>query len=107
MSIKVGEVGKLFRYATGYDMSGSNVLTLKFTSPSGAATSYTSGVTAPASIVTDPDLGSIAASTYMQYTTDGTEFTEAGLWTVCGTYQDATPKLFHGGDATFTVGEAC
>jgi hypothetical protein len=108
MSIKATEVGKVFRYATGFDMSGNTGLSLKFVSPSNIETTITNPrVTAPAVPVTDPDLGPIAASTYMEFTTQAGDFTEAGEWTVCGTYIDNTPKTFFGNDATFTVGEAC
>ena len=109
MTIKATEVGKIFRYATGFDMSGSTALSLKFTH-SDNVTTFTAtnpAVTAPAVIANDPDLGSIPASTYMQYTTTGTDFTKAGTWTVCGIYTDGTPKVFIGDDAQFTVGDAC
>tara|TARA_R110002096_G_scaffold117444_1_gene254592 strand:+ start:516 stop:842 length:327 start_codon:yes stop_codon:yes gene_type:complete len=108
MSIKVTEVGKLFNYGTFYDLSASTGLDLKFVSPSGVQTIISNPrVTAPATPVTDPILGTLPASTYMQFTTEATDFTEAGTWTVCGTYTDATPKVFFGDDTTFTVGAAC
>lgn len=108
MAIKATEVGKIFRYATGFDMSGSTALSLKFTHSEGTTFTVSNpDVTAPASPVTDPDLGSLSASEYMQYTTTGSEFTLSGTWTVCGTYTDATPKTFYGDDAVFTVGDAC
>jgi len=69
MSLRVGDVGKIFRLSTLFDMSGSTSLTLNFTKPSGATLTKTSGVTAPAVAITDPDLGALAASEYMQYTT--------------------------------------
>ncbi len=109
MTIKATEVGKIFRYATGFDMSSSTALSLKFTHSDGVTTftATNPAVTAPATIVVDPDLGSLAASTYMEYLTTGNDFTISGTWTVCGTYTDATPKVFIGDDATFTVGDAC
>lgn len=108
MGIKVTEVGKLFNYGTFYDLSASTALDLKFRSPSGVETVISNPrVTAPAVPVTDSELGTLPASTYMQFTTEATDFTEAGTWTVCGTYTDATPKVFFGDDATFTVGDKC
>ncbi len=112
MSIKATEVGKIFRYATGFDMSSFTGLSLIFIHSDGTTTftlteATTPAVTAPASPVVDDDLGSLNASEYMQFTTIATNFTIAGVWTVCGIYTDATPKTFFGEDATFTVGEPC
>ena len=109
MPINATEIGKVFRYATGFDMSGSTVLSLHFTHSDGITTftATTPNVTAPAVSVNDPDLGTLAASTYMEYVTTGTDLTKSGAWTVCGTYEDATPKKFFGGDAVFNVGDAC
>lgn len=108
MTIKATEVGKKFNYGTFYDLSANTALALKFTSPSGTVLTLTNPrVTAPATPVVDPVLGELPANTYMQITTIDTDFTEAGTWTVCGTYEDASPKKFFGDDATFTVEEAC
>jgi hypothetical protein len=108
MAIKVTEIGKEFNYGTFYDLSGATALDLKFTSPSGVVTTISNPrVTAPGVPVTDPILGTLPANTYMQFTTLSTDFTEAGTWTVCGTYTDASPKVYFGDDATFTVGAAC
>jgi len=112
MSIKVGEKGQPFRLSTGFDMSGSTALSLAFTAPSGGtdftATNLTTpAVTAPAVALTnDPELGTVAASTYFEYTTDGTEFDVAGTWTVCGTYTDAS-LILEANSATFTIGASC
>lgn len=113
MAIKATEVGKIFRYYTGYVMSSSTGLTLNFTKPNGTDTlqkteASANPVTAPATPLTnDPDLGTVAASTYMEFTTVAADFDVAGVWTVCGIYTDGTPKVFHGDSATFTVGAAC
>jgi hypothetical protein len=110
MTIKATEVGKIFRYSTKFDMSSETELTLKLTNPDGTETILTSTggrVTAPASPVTDPDLGSLLASEYMQITTIATDFPVGGAWSVCGIYEDATPKTFIGNTATFTIGDAC
>ena len=108
MSVKVAEVGKTVNLATGLDLSSSTSMTITTTSPSGVSGTIATGrITAPAPLVVDPILGTLAANTYMQFTTEATDFTESGTWTVCGTYTDATPKVFFGDDATFTVGDKC
>ena len=109
MPINATEVGKIFRYATGFDMSASTALSLKFIHSDGTTTFTVTNpaVTAPATPVVDPDLGSLLASEYMQYTTTGLDFTKSGDWTVCGIYTDATPKKFIGKDAVFPVGDEC
>lgn len=114
MAIRVGESNKAFRYATAFDMSNSTGLSLKFTSPSGIITtlteSTTPAVTAPAISITDPDLGPLAASQYMEFNTEATTFTEQGTWKVCGTYTDTATNpdsIFEGGTVTFSVGAGC
>jgi len=112
MTIRVSEVGKAFRYSTGFDMSAFTELTLIFTKPDLTQltkdTGTTNAVSAPAvALVNDADLGNVPASTYMQFLTVAADFDQAGIWTVCGIYEDATPKTFHGADATFTVLGAC
>ena len=106
MAIKATEVGKIFRYATGFDLSSSTALSLKFTHSDGTTFTVTNpDVSAPASPVTDPDLGDILANEYMEYITTGTDFTKSGTWTVYGTYTDETPKTFYGDSTPFTVDE--
>lgn len=113
MTFRVGEVGKPFRYSTdGFDMSSSTGLTLNFTKPDNTTLQKTesssNAVTAPAVALTnDPDLGTVAASTYFEFTSIAADFDQAGEWTVCGIYTDGTPKVFHGNDKTFTVLDAC
>ena len=109
MTIKKTEVGKQFNYGTSFDLSSFTLLELKFTSPKGVITTLDSSsrVSAPSTPVTDPDLGTLPADTYMQITTEATDFTEVGTWKVCGTYTDATPKVFFGDEATFPIDAAC
>ena len=79
----------------------SHAVTAAFTKTGGR-------VTAPASPVTDPDLGSLLASEYMQITTIATDFPGGGdTWEVCGRYEDATPKDFIANKAIFTIGDDC
>lgn len=116
MAIKVGDSNKPFRYATGgFDMSASTGLTLNFTKPNGATLQKTEAssnpVTAPATPLTnDPDIGTQAASTYMEFDVIASDFDVAGTWTVCGIYYNSGTSpatIYQGSDVTFTVGEAC
>ena len=109
MTIKKDEKGQPFRIGTGFDMSGSTSLTIKFTKPDGTELTVTNpDVTAPATpLVNDPYLGSIPASTYFEYTSTGLDFDQAGEnWKACGTYADASLTLFTG-EVTFTIDESC
>ena len=109
MPIKATEVGKIFRYATYFDLSAFTSLSLKFTFPDGTENIITNPrVTAPAVDVVDPDLGLLTANTYMQFTTLASDFPQAFRdVVVCGTYEDATPKTFFGDDAFFDVLAPC
>lgn len=112
MTIKISEKGQPFRISTSFDMSGSTALQIEFTAPTGGtdftATDLTTpAVSAPAVALTnDPELGTVAASTYFEYTTDGTEFDIAGTWTACGQYTDAS-LILKADEVTFTIGEEC
>lgn len=112
MSIKTTEVGKIFVYGTGFDLSGSTDLDLIFTDPNGLQSTISNPrVTAPPTPITtsitdcDGNLSQVtfAASTYMQFTTLATDFTVAGDWTVYGKYTDVTPLELFGDKACFTV----
>jgi len=86
MSLTATEVGKVFRYATAFNMSSSTALSLKFTHADGTTFTVSNpDVTAPAVGITDPDLGSLNASEYMEYITTGTDFNKGGTWNVIGT----------------------
>lgn len=115
MTIKVGEKGQPFRIATGFDMSGFTSLTIEFTAPTNGTDFIvtdltTPAVTAPAVPLTnDPGFTppqSVAASTYFEYITDGTEFDKDGEWTACAFYEDASLKL-NADSVTFTIGARC
>jgi len=109
MSIRVGQVGVPFRVATGFDMSGSTALSLIFTRPDGTQLTKTNpDVTAPAvPLAGDPDLGSVAASTYFEYTNTVDDYDQEGTWEVCGIYTDGTPKVYPTSPVSFTVLEGC
>jgi len=114
MAISTGESNKAFRVATNFDMSSSTALQLDFTDPNGTVTTLTNAttpaVTAPAVAVTDPDLGALAASTYMEFDTISTTFTVAGTWKVCPTYTNTgtTPdSIYEGQVVTFSVLAGC
>lgn len=106
MALHVNDVGKLFRLATSFNMSAATSLTINFTKPDGTTLSVTTGVTAPAAAITDPDLGALAASEYMQYSIVATNIDQAGVWRACGIYTTAT-ESFSSAEATFTVLAAC
>ena len=110
MSILTKEVGKLFRYSTGYDLSQNTNLALVFTHTDGTTftlnSTTTPAVTAPAAVAADPDLGSVKANTYMQFTTKADTFVKPGGWSVRGIYEDATPKKFYGTKVSFSVGDS-
>lgn len=111
-TMRVGEIGKVFRLSTGFDMSGNNALTLNFTKPNGTDTlqktqASSNAVTAPAvALVNDPDLGNVPASTYFQFTTVAADFDVGGTWEVCGIYFSATQE-YHSATATVVVEDAC
>ena len=111
MGIKVGESNKTFRYATNFDMSQNTALSLKFTPPSGTSFIIENPrVTAPAVPVSDPDLGALSASEYMEFQTEPTDFLVEGKYIVCGTYTNDTTnpsEIFFGDDAKFDVEAAC
>ncbi len=110
MSIKVGSIGVPLRVATGFNMSGFTALTLNITKPDGTVltkTSASDGVVAPAvSLVNDPDLGNVAASTYFEYSNLIDDYDEAGAWTICGIYVDGSQTL-PVSPVPFTVSEGC
>jgi hypothetical protein len=116
MTIKKGSIGVPFRLATGFDMSGSTALTMKFTKPDGTILTKTSGggeVSAPAvPLINDPDLGNVPASTYFEYTNTVDDYDQVGLstdpnpWKVCGIYEDGAQTL-PVSPVPFTVSEGC
>lgn len=114
MSVSVGESNRTFRVATNFDMSSFTGLQLDFTAPDNTVTTLTDlttpAVSAPAVAITDPDLGALAASTYMEFDTITTTFTIAGTWKVCPTYTNTgtTPDtIYEGQVVTFSVLAGC
>jgi len=112
MTIKVIEKGQPFRISTGFDMSGSSALEIVFTAPSTGTDFTVTNATSPAvsapavALTNDPELGNVTASTYFEYTTDGTEFDVAGTWTACAKYTDAS-LILKANVVTFTIGAEC
>lgn len=107
--MKIGESGIIFRVNTGFDMSSSTALELLFTAPDGTESSITNPrVSAPASAVTDPDLGDLNANEYMEFLTESTDFTQSGVWSVCSKFTNTTPEpdqVYIGDQSAFTVTE--
>lgn len=95
-------------------MSAGTKFTLNFTKPDGSALQKTelttNAVSAPAvSLTNDPDLGNQASSTYFEVTSVAADFDQAGTWTCCGVYEDASPKIYYTEDPPkeFEVLESC
>jgi len=106
--IKAGEIGKQFVYATGYDLSAKTSLEIHITKPDGTmVTVVNARLSISATPINDADLGTIAGNTYMLFLTQATDFPVAGTYTVCGVYNDATPRTYYGEHATVEVGEGC
>ncbi len=106
MSLKVGEIGKIIRVDTDFDLSANTELTLTFTKQDGSTlikTKTSDGVTAPGVPVTDPDGNEFEANQYMEYDFVSGDLDQSGRWFVKATYTDGTPKTFIGGCAEFAV----
>ena len=107
MAIKAGEVGKIFRYATYFNLAAATDLEIKITGPGGEVIVPTARVATLNQNVSDPDLGELTANTYMLFETIVTDFPVSGTYTVCGRYTDDTPKIFYGDIATVIVEGSC
>jgi len=113
MSIIVGQLGVPFRLTTGgFDMSTGPGYELNFTKPDGTTLqkdeNSSNPVSAPAVALTnDPDVGNQAASTYFEFITVLADFDQAGTWSVCGIYSEASKTLPTTADVEFEVLEAC
>ncbi len=103
VNLKVGEFGRIFRYATGYDMSSETEITIRFVKPDA---SEVSKVTADGIVlaggITDPTLGALSANEYADYTIESGVIDQAGAWTAQLTYTDGTLNLI-ADSVTFTV----
>jgi hypothetical protein len=118
MSLTVGEVGKTFRVAAGFDMSSFTELTLTFTKPdlTTSVKTQTGGEVTLGAGVTDPDLGVLAANTYVEYEIEtgfldqSGDATDDNPWKVYLTYTNTTPTpddVFIGTCTAFTVLAVC
>lgn len=107
MTLRVGEIGKILRVNTNYNLSANTELTLEFTKPDGTVVTKTKtldGVSAPGIDVTDPITGDVfLANEYMQYSFASGDLDQSGQWYVEAKYTDATPKFFIGAPAQFAV----
>ena len=110
-NIHVGEVGKEIYVGTGFDLSSNTELTMNFKFTNGNqefSRDSADGVTAPAVPSPDlPDVGILAADTYLLYLTQADDFTLSGNWCVASQYEDATPVLFKGDEAELLVLDSC
>jgi hypothetical protein len=107
MSIKAAEVGKVIRYFTNYDMSAKTSLEIHIIGPEGTVTVDNSRISLSATPINDPDIGVMDANTYMIFSTEATDFPVAGEYTICGVYNDATPRTYYGDKARIMVEEGC
>jgi len=108
MAIKAAEIGKVVRYFTNFDMSAKTSLEIHITWPDGTMVVVgNSRITLSSTIIVDPDLGQMDGNTYMIFSTLATDFPEAGTYTICGVYNDATPRTYYGDKATIVVTEGC
>lgn len=97
MTLRVGESGKTFRVATGFDMSANTDISITLTKPDGTSvmkTKSASEISLGTTPITDPDLGALAANTYINYPVETGVLTLAGTWYVqlTYTYTGVTPN---------------
>lgn len=95
MTIRQGETGKVFRVKANYDMSSNTELTLLFYKPDGTTVTKTKTggvVTLGTSAVSDTDLGTLAANTYVEYILESGFADQSGTWSVYLTYTNTTPN---------------
>jgi hypothetical protein len=110
MTIRLGESGKPFRYATYVDMADYTELKLVFTAPTGG-TNFTRLQSSSPPVylgprVVDDDVGKINENEYMEYTFQASDFDVAGTWSVQGTYTNTVSNpddIFIGPDVEFEV----
>jgi hypothetical protein len=107
MTIRVGESGKTIRVATGVNMAAFTALLLRFERPNGSNVDKSDpDVTCPAAQIVDPTLGTLAASTYLEYVCVSTDFDVAGTWQVTPQFTNTTPtpdQIFIGATTSFEV----
>ena len=106
--MKATEVGKTVILATGFDMSSETSLTITVTDTNGDTATVEDSRISLAGELTGTVLGTLAANTYMLFTTLADDFIVAGDYILCGTYNDtAAVEVFFTDDATLTVEAAC
>ena len=103
--MNANEYGVIFRFSTGYDMSGFTGLSLTFTKPDASTLTVTNLSSSPVtlgSINVATTLGTFASHQYVNYTFAAGDINQAGTYTVRLTYTDSTKKLISD-PATFTI----
>lgn len=108
MSVRVGDIGKLFIINADFDLSGNTDLRMVFKKPDGTLVTKTSsdGVIAPAVPVTVDINGTattLEANKYWQYPSESGLLDTIGSWQVHGEYVDGSPKDLSGDIGLFTV----
>lgn len=106
VNLKVGEIGRIFRYATGYDMSSETEITIKFVKPDATTVSKVTadGITLK-NALTDPTLGALSSNEFADYVIESGVFDQAGAWSAQLTYTDGTLTLI-ADSVVFTVDAA-
>lgn len=91
--MNINEYGVLFRYSTGFDLSGFTGLQIVFTKPDGTTLTRANPlVTAPAVDVTTT-LGLFPANTYAQYEFAVGDADQSGTWCAYVIYDDGVQHL--------------
>lgn len=106
------ETGRRLRVNAGFNMSSYTELSIIFTDPEGTATTKTTsdGVTLGTTVVTDADLGSLAANEYVYYDIESGLLSKSGRWCVQVLYTNTTANPddnLYGKIARFTVKDRC
>jgi len=107
MALKAKEVGKTVRYATFFNLASATDLEIKIIGGPTEIIIPLARISVPNAQVTDNVLGVLPANTYMQFKTISTDFPIGLTYTLCGKYNDGTPKEFYGDIATIIVEGSC
>lgn len=102
--MNVDEYGIVFRFSTGYDMSGFTSLTITFTKPSEAELVVINPSVTVGSVDIMTSLGTFLAGQYVNYTFAPGDVDEKGQWAAWLTYVDSDKRLISD-IGTFIVNE--
>ena len=108
MSVRVGDIGKIFIVNADFNLSGNTDLRMVFKKPDSTIVTKTSldGVVAPATPITVIINGTsttLDANEYWQYPSESGLLDATGSWEVHGEYVDADPTDLSGDIGLFSV----